>query len=127
VSLRTAGGISCLPVLRVVISGFASRHNLPVDRLDDVQLAVETLVAEEKDTESEIVLEMAASTDGLIVRVGGLRNQSVRTTLLAVTPFESCADCPLDVRLLLGSLVDSFSVLDSGPACFAVEMEQRVS
>jgi len=114
-------------MLRVLISGFASRHDLPVDRLDDVQLAVETLLAEETDTESEIVLEMAASADGLLVRVGGLRNQSVRSTLLAVTPFEPCADCLLDVRLLLGSLVDSFSVLDTSAGGFAVEMEKRAS
>ena len=36
-----------LPVMRVVIGGVASRHALSVDRLDDLQLAVETLFREE--------------------------------------------------------------------------------
>ena len=47
VILRAPRGKGSLPVMRVVIGGVASRHALSVDRLDDLQLAVETLFREE--------------------------------------------------------------------------------
>ena len=47
VVLRAPRGKGTLPVMRVVIGGVASRHALSVDRLDDVELAVETLFREE--------------------------------------------------------------------------------
>jgi hypothetical protein len=125
--LRTAGEGGALPLLRVFISGFASRHDLPVDRLDDIQLAVEALLAEEPEGEGDVVLEVSAIGDGLALRLDGLRNQSVRAALLATDAFRPSEGCLLDVRVLLDSLVDGYRVLDVSDGSFSVEMNKRTS
>lgn len=125
--LRTAGGFRALPLLRVFIGGFASRHDLPVDRLDDVQLAVETLVAEEPEGEGDVVLQISAGGDGLTLRLEGLRNQGVKAALRATDPFQPCEGCLLDVRVLLDSLVDGYRVVDATAGLFALEMDKRIS
>jgi len=114
-------------MLRVFISGFACRHDLPVDRLDDVQLAVETLLVEEPEGEGELVLEITAAAGGLTLHLAGLRNQGVKAALLATDPFQPGEDCLLDVRVLLDSLVDGYRVLDVPAGLFALEMDMRAS
>jgi hypothetical protein len=125
--LRTARGSLALPVLRVFIGGFASRHDLPVDRLDDVQLALESLLADEPEDEGELVLEIEADSTGLRLRLAGLLNQNLKTALLTTDHFSPRAGCLLDVRMLLDSLLDDYRVLDNGADSFAVEMEKRAS
>jgi hypothetical protein len=125
--LRIAGGGGALPLLRVFISGFASRHDLPVDRLDDIQLAVETLLAEEPAGEGDVVLEISALAGGLRLRLRGLRNQSVKAALFATDALQPCEGCLLDVRVLLDSLVDGYRVLDVAAGSFSVEMNKRAS
>jgi intracellular sulfur oxidation DsrE/DsrF family protein len=125
--LRTAGGEGALPLLRVFISGFASRHDLPVDRLDDIQLAVEALLAEEPEAEGDVILEISAVGGGLRLRLDGLRNQSVMAALAASVAFQPCEGCLLDVRVLLDSLVDGYRVLDATAGSFSVEMNKRTS
>jgi len=125
VILRTERGTSALPLLRVVISGLASRQDLLMEQLDDVQLAVETLLAEEPEGEGELVLEVWPGGSGLALRLDGLMNESVKAALVAAEPFKPCGDCLLDVRMLLESLVDSFSVVDNAGGGFAVQMDKR--
>jgi hypothetical protein len=125
VVLRTERGASALPLLRVVISSLASRQNLLMEQLDDVQLAVETLLAEEPGGEGELILEVWSGGSGLSLCLDGLHNESVRAALLAGQPFQPCEDCLLDVRLLLDSLVDEFTVIDKGQGRFAVQMDKR--
>ena len=127
VVLRTARGGRALPVMRVVISGVASRHDLSFNQLDDTQLAVETLLAEESREGRELVLTVSTSGRMFTVRLDGLQNQSVKTALLATETFRPCEGCLLDVRMLLDSLVDGYRVLDTTPGSFAVEMEKRTS
>ena len=124
VVLRTERGASALPLLRVVISSLASRQDLLMEQLDDVQLAVETLLADEPEGEGELVLEVWSGGNGLSLCVDGLHNASVRAALLAAQPFQPCEDCLLDVRLLLDSLVDAFSVIDRDEGRFAVQMDK---
>jgi hypothetical protein len=123
--LRTARGSAALPVLRILISGFASRHDLPVDRLDDLGLALETLLADESEGEGELVLEVTAVSGGLRLRLGGLLNQNLKDALLTTDLFQPRPGCLLDVRLLLDSLLDGYRVLDADAHPFVVEMEKR--
>ncbi len=127
VTLRISRSDSALPVMRVLMSGMASRNDLPLDRLDDLLLAVESLLAEEAEVGPELVLDVYRVGGGFRVRLGGLGNQSVKAALLAVDPFRPCEECRLDVRLLVSSLVESYEVIESGPASFAVEMEKQAS
>jgi hypothetical protein len=125
VVLRTARGAADLPLLRVVVGSLASRSNLKVDQLDDVQLAIETLLAEEPEGARELVLEAWSVDDSLSIRIDGLVNSSVKAALLAGSPFEPCEDCLLDVRLMLESLVDTFSVEENSGGSFSIQLDKR--
>jgi hypothetical protein len=46
---------------------------------------------------------------------------------MTADPFQPCEGCLLNVRLLLGSLVDGYRVVETGAHSFAVEMEKRAS
>ncbi len=116
-----------MPVMRVIIGGVASRQDLPLDRLDDLQLAVETLLAEEAKEGGELGLALSTIPGGFNVRLDGLENQSVKAALMADNPFEPCEGCLLDVRLLLDSLVDGYRVVEGAGGSYAVEMERRAS
>jgi hypothetical protein len=54
---------------RLLIGGVASRFDLPVDRVDDLLLAVESLFLQEASTVT-MNLELEASPSQLLVRVG---------------------------------------------------------
>jgi hypothetical protein len=113
--------------MRVIMSGVASRHDLPFERLDDLQLAVETLLAEEPEQGGDFGLALSMGDGGFTVRLDGLENQSLKAVLLGTGPFRPCEGCLLDVRLFLDSLVDSYRVVEATADPFAVEMEKRAS
>jgi hypothetical protein len=127
--LRVPRGARALPVMCVVMSGVASRHDVPLDRLDDLQLAVETLLAEEPVVGDELVLELSADEGGFRVRLDGLVNQSVKAALVETDrPFQPCEGCLLDVRVIMDSLVDRFEIAETtGEGSFGVLMEKRAS
>lgn len=127
VTLRIPRNSRELPVMRVVMGGMASRLDVPLDRLDDVELAVEALLAEEPVDGHELLLELSAAESGLDVRLYGLLNHRVRAALVATDPFEPCEGCLLDVRVMLESLVDVFSVVESPGGSYGVLMEKRTS
>lgn len=54
---------------RLVLGGLASRFELPVDRMEDLLLAVESLLEHELASES-VRLEVEAASTGLLVRLG---------------------------------------------------------
>ena len=112
--------------MRVVVGWMASCHDLPLDQLDDVQLAIETLLAEEAlDGEA---LSLAVSVDGGIANITleGLQNRAVEATLVGSEPFEPSLRCPLDVRVLLDALVNEYSVVLGQHGSFGVSMKKRI-
>jgi len=127
VTLRIGRGARALPVMRVLMGGMACRHNVPLDSLDDLVLAVETLLADEPEIGGDLGLELSTSGDDLTVRLDGLQNMSVKAALLAADPFQPCEGCLLDVRLFLDSLVESYRVVETAAGCFAVQMEKQAS
>jgi hypothetical protein len=112
--------------MRVVMGGVASRHDLPVDGLDDIELAVETLLAEEPADGDDLELQVSAVPGAFRVRLAWLRNQGTRRALSPEGADSACEGCLLNVRLLLESLVDGFAVRDVTTDAFAVEMEKRI-
>jgi hypothetical protein len=112
--------------MRVVLGGVASRHDIPIDRLDDLQLAIETLLAEEPSDGHDFVLSLSADGRGFCVRLEGLTNDALRRALISSGPFEPCEGCPLDIRLFLDALVDEYVVIEEAEAHFAVEMQSRL-
>ena len=116
-----------MSVMRVVVGWVASCHDLPLDRLDDIQLAVETLLAEEVDRGGEFSLAVWMGAGALNLRLDGLQNQAVKAALVTRDAFQPCEGCRLDVRLFLGALVDGYRVLESHTDSFAVDMQKRIS
>ena len=115
--------------MRVVIGGVASRHALSVDRLDDLELALETLFEEESPEGEDLILTVCVVGDTFKVALGGLSSQLVRRTLSGTDDIEPKRDGRSDVlRMLMGSLVDGCRTEDGATAgSFSVEMEKRIS
>lgn len=114
-----------IAVMRVVMSGAASRWDIPLDRLDDIQLAVETLVGEESPEGGDFSLSLALEDEDLRVWLDGLTNTEVKQALLHDKAAGRCEGCLLDVRLVLKSVVDAYRVIDTGVHAFAVELVKR--
>ncbi len=114
--------------MRVVIGGVASRHALSVDRLDDLELAVETLLREEPVQGADLTLTVSVVSGTFKVALQGLSSQLVRRTLSATECIELGSDGRADVlRMLMDSLVDGYRTVDGINAdSFSVEMEKRI-
>jgi hypothetical protein len=128
VILRTPRGSGNLPVIRVVIGGVASRHALSVDRLDDLELAVETLFREEPVQGADLVLTVSVESGIFKVALHGLGSQLVRRTLAVTECIAPGSDGRVDVlRMLMDSLVDGYRMVGGITAdSFSVEMEKRI-
>ncbi len=110
------------------MAGVASRHDLPLDALDDVELAVETLLAEEPPVGGDLELKVVVEGGSYRVWLAGLENQHLRRVLVDAGPTPDVGHAILlHVRRLLSSLVDDFAV-DTGPgSTFVVCLEKRIS
>ncbi len=54
---------------RLVLGGLSSRFELPIDRVDDLLLALESLIAQELAAET-VTMDVTAAPEGLRARVG---------------------------------------------------------
>jgi hypothetical protein len=97
-------------VAGLVLGGVAARHDLTLDVLDDLQLALETLLEhEEGETELCIVLRIEAKTVG--ISVGPFEPA-------AVAELEEEAGEKLGLRRLLDAVVDDISVDRRADGCW---------
>jgi hypothetical protein len=126
VVLSIPRGDLALSVMRVVTSSFASLHDLPLDRLDDVQLALETLLAEESPAGDMLSLTLSREAGTLLIHLGGLENPDLKDALVADRPFRPCKGCRLDMSIFVGALVDGYSVVEGQGLVFAVDMQKRI-
>ncbi len=89
-------------VVGLVLGGVAARHDLTIDVLDDLQLALETLLEQEED-ESEISIVLRIDGTAVAVSVGPFDGAIVRE-------LEQAAGDTLGLRRLLDTVVDSVAV-----------------
>ena len=127
VVLRAQKSRASIPLLRLVIGGVAARLRVGVDQLDDLQLAVETLIVEERSYEGDLVLEISTMERGLCLRLEGLRNQDVMARLRNPAAARAADSQLIDVCMLLDSLVDVYSVDDEEGEGFVVQLEKWTS
>jgi anti-sigma regulatory factor (Ser/Thr protein kinase) len=89
-------------VARIVVGGVAARLDLPYEALDDLQLAVESVLAEEgllSPNGGEVTLEIAIDSGGLDVAIGPVD--------AAGGPQKLAADeSALGLRTVLAAVVD---------------------
>ena len=67
---------------RLVLGGLASRFEMPVDRVDDLLLAVESLLVQDVEADA-VTLVADAAPDGLRVRVGPFAGEGVSDPAVA--------------------------------------------
>ena len=98
-------GRAWVPVVRLVLGGIADRIDLGLDDLDDVQLAIERLLAEAAASD-EARLGFEIGSGGLRALVGPLREGPIAEALQGPEPRPG----ELTLRRILETVVDAFGV-----------------
>ena len=106
-------------VVRLIIGGIAERVDFAFEEIDDLQLAVERLLAE-AGTIGSVRLTFEVGADGIRTRVGPLSEHKVAEALRDgdATPGE------LTLRRILQTVVDSFGVDEADDGRIVVRLEK---
>jgi hypothetical protein len=103
ISLTLPDAARYVTVARILVGGLAARLDLSYEALDDVQLAVETVLGERRLLPGgEITVELAVSDGALVVDIGPVDGDAVRRSL--------ADDDPLGLRIVLSAVVDAILV-----------------
>jgi hypothetical protein len=103
-------------VAGLVLGGAAARHDVTVDVLDDLQLALETLLErEEADRDLSVVLRIGA--DSVKISVGPFGGA-------AVAELDEAPGDGLGLRRLLEAVVDEISVDERADGCW-IDLSKR--
>lgn len=105
IELVTPVGRDWAPVVRLVLGGIGNRLDLGFDELDDVQLAVERLLAE-AGAEEAVRISIELRDGGLRAQVGPLSEDAIADALRGPEPRPG----ELTLRRVLQTVVDSFGV-----------------
>jgi hypothetical protein len=105
IELETPIGRAWEPVVRLVLGGIADRLDLGFEELDDLQLAVERLLAEAGSQDS-VRLSFEVTETGVRTRIGPLRAAAIAEALQGPEPQPG----ELTLRRILETVVDSFGV-----------------
>ena len=109
------------PVFRLVLGGVADRLDLGFEDLDDIQLAVERLLAEAGSQDS-VMLEFDILPECLRTRIGPLRERAIADALQGPEPRPG----ELTLRRILETVVDSFGVEVAEDGDITVILNKRV-
>jgi hypothetical protein len=90
-------------VASFVLGGLAARLNLTIESLEDIQLALDALLARAEGPSGEVTVRLIVRDDALVTRVGPLETD-------VLDELEREADQRLGVRRVLDSTVDDVLV-----------------
>jgi len=119
IELTAPTGRAFEPVIRMVMGGIADRLDLGFEDLDDLQLAVESLLAE-GDPVDPITLSFEVSERGVRTRVGPLRDTSLAAALQGPDPKPG----ELTLPRILSTVVDSYGVEQAHDGHLVVRLEK---
>jgi hypothetical protein len=106
-------------VIRMVLGGIADRLDLGFDQLDDLQLAVERLLAE-GDPQNPVKLSFEVSPGGVRLRIGPLRDAALAEALQGPEPPPGVLTLPR----ILSTVVDSYGVEEVSDGKLVVRLEK---
>jgi hypothetical protein len=108
------------PVIRLIIGGIAERVDFAFEEIDDLQLAVERLLAEagRRDT---VHLRFEVAEEAIRARVGPLDEQAIAGALRD----GDARPGQLTLERILTTVVDSFGVEDAAAGGVVVRLEKR--
>lgn len=109
------------PVVRLVLGGIAERNGLSYEELDDLQLAVERLLAE-AGAQERVRISVEVSEQSVRTSIGPLRERAFAEALRGPEPEPG----DLTLRRILDTVVDSFGVEDVADGELIVRLEKRV-
>ena len=119
IELITPIGRQWDPVIRLVLGGIADRLDLGFEELDDLQLAVERLLAE-AGSQRVVRMSFEVGPDSIRTRVGPLSERAIGEALRdgVARPGE------LTLKRILQTVVDSFGVDELGEEGIVVRLEK---
>jgi hypothetical protein len=119
IDLQAPLGGDFQPVIRLIIGGIAERVDFGFEEIDDLQLAVERLLAEAGAQES-VQLRFEVGEGRVRARVGPLQERAIAEALRdgEAIPGE------LTLRRILQTVVDSFGVEDAADGDIVVRLEK---
>ena len=92
-------------VARLVVGGLAARHNLSYEALEDLQLALVTILESDGYAAAgEIRVEVEVTDDAITMAIGPLNGDTVRADL------QQSSEGDLGLGRLLGTLVEDATV-----------------
>jgi hypothetical protein len=116
-----------MSAMRVVAGWVASCHDLALDQLDDIVLALETVLAGEPAEGEPLSLTVRVFDGEVHLLLQGLMNRSLQMNLEAGRQFQPTVEWPLDIRLFLSALLDGYTVVEHCGETFGVSMKKRVA
>lgn len=114
-------------LLHMVLGGIGLRRELSFDALDDLQLAVDSILEGDSMTgEEPLNMTVSLAEDSLTISLEALRDSVLKATLSeGQVPAGAEGKC-IDVCILLNSLVDGYKVRELDSGRFAVDMYKSV-
>ena len=106
-------------VAHLVLGGLASRHDLTVETLEDLTLALDSLLERYGDGVDEVTLRMRFDGDVITMDVGPFSGNDVRAEI------EHESDRALDLHRILAAVCDDVSVGERDGGQW-VELTKRV-
>jgi hypothetical protein len=106
------------PVVRLIIGGIAERVDFGFEEIDDLQLAVERLLAEAGSVGS-VRLSFEVGNGSIRTRVGPLSELAIAEALQEDSP-----PGELTLRRILQTVVDSFGVEEAADGRIVVRLEK---
>jgi hypothetical protein len=119
IELTAPTGRAFEPVIRMVMGGIADRLDLGFEDLDDLQLAVESLLAE-GDPGDPVTLSFEIIEGGVRTRVGPLHDVSLAAALQGPEPKPG----ELTLPRILSTVVDSYGVEQVRDGQLVVRLEK---
>ena len=119
IELTAPTGRAFEPVIRMVMGGIADRLDLGFEDLDDLQLAVERLLAE-GDPSDPVTLSFEILEHGVRTRVGPLQDVSLAAALQGPDPRPG----ELTLPRILSTVVDAYGVEQVRDGQLVVRLEK---
>lgn len=126
VVLTVPRGASSISAMRLVVGWVGSCNDVPLEQIDDINLALETLVAGESEQGGPFSLTLSTEEDEVRVVLNGLDSRHLRANLEAGDEFTPSVNWPLDVRIFLSALTDEYILVDCGEVKYGVLMKKRI-
>ncbi len=106
-------------MVRLIVGGVAERADFGFEAMDDLQLAVERLLAE-AGADGEVTLTFELKGDGIRTRIGPLRERGIAEAL------QERVEVPgtLPLGRILATVVDSYGVEQAADGEIIVRLEK---